>query len=1164
MLRNISVHASILFVLLFLPLSLSHLTAQTDSGIVSGLAVDQSGALVSDATVTLTNTGTNAERTVTTNHSGEYTFPPVAAGIYTVRADAPGFQRFEARVEVTVGGHATVPIKFALSGSQQTVTVIDQGGTTVNTQTQEVSQIVSSVQVSELPSLTRNPYDFVSISGNISSGDKVAQSGATKTTGDQNDTTRGVGYSLNGQRSSGTEILLDGVENVDSYVTGPEVTVPIDAVQEYRITTSNFEPQYGRASGGVVSVVTKSGTNRFHGGAWEFNRLAAYTANTVQNAQSGVPKGGYTRNQFGYDVGGPILKDRLFFFQSTEWVRVRSSANQISLVPTPQFLAASDSATQAFFAQYGSPAPAFTQTLSKDNVVASGVTPTPGGPFDLLPGNTPVLGIAPFASPTNAGGGDPQNTYYLIGRVDFNATPRTQMYGRYVFYNELDETGAMFSSPYSQYNVGASERDNAALFGLTHEFSGSLVSSTKLSFTRHTLSQPFDTSQQNAPTLFLYNNATIGGNLVQFPGFYSQFEGTGGLPSGGPQNTVQISQDIDWTKGQHSFKAGTQLLYIQNNITYGAYAQAVEGIGTSAPTGLDNFLNGTLSIFEGAVDPQGALPCVRNYATGNLIQTPQCQITLPASQPNFARSDRFKDWAVYAQDAWKLTPRFTLNYGVRYEYYGIQHNNKQDLDANFYYGPGASLQAQIRSGQVFTVPDSPIGKLWNPQYGTVGPRVGFAYDINGNGKTSLRGGYGVAYERNFGNITFNVIQNPPNYAVVQITTPSPITTNNAGPIGGSSGTVPLPPTSLRNVDENIRTAATQFYSLTVERQLANNVVASIAYVGSRGTHLYDVKGYNMLGAGNVYLGDPVQDASGNFIYSRLNNQYGSINNRGSAGDSYYNGLNIGFQMTDLERTGLIITANYTVAHSTDNLSSTFSESNSSVNGIGNLGYLDPFNPGLDHGASDFDIRQRFVLAPIYRTQWFKDSHSFAGRLLGGYEVTGIYTVRTGTPFSVSDSSNSLNRSAGVGIPRYTPGTTISNYSFTKAIDKNASGANLYDLVSLPAAVSYGNQALGGISDFGPYPAAMTHRNAFSGPGAWNFDLAASKNIPVREGIEVELRAEGFDIFNHHNLYITESNNDVANYGYDGATIPIQAKKGGVNGGANDERRFGQFALKIKF
>ncbi len=202
-----------------------------------------------------------------------------------------------------------------------------------------------------------------------------------KSPGDQNDTTRGVGYSLNGQRSSGTEILLDGVENVGSYVTGPEVTVPLDAVQEYRITTSNFEPQYGRASGGVVSVITKSGANQFHGGAWEFNRLAAYTANSVQNAQRGVPKGGYTRNQFGYGIGGPILKDRLFFFQSTEWVRVRSAANQISLVPTPQFLAASDAATQAFLTQYGSPATPFTQTLSKDDVVASGVTPTPNGPL---------------------------------------------------------------------------------------------------------------------------------------------------------------------------------------------------------------------------------------------------------------------------------------------------------------------------------------------------------------------------------------------------------------------------------------------------------------------------------------------------------------------------------------------------------------------------------------------------------------------------------------------------------------------------------------------------------------------------------------------------------------------------------------------------------------
>ena len=191
-------------------------------------------------------------------------------------------------------------------------------------------------------------------------------------------------------------------------------------------------------------------------------------------------------------------------------------------------------------------------------------------------------------------------------------------------------------------------------------------------------------------------------------------------------------------------------------------------------------------------------PCARNPYTAALIQTSACTITLPVSQPAFGRSNRFHDWAVYAQDQYKLTPTFTVNYGVRYEYFGVQHNNNQNLDANFYYGPGTGIPAQVRNGNVSTVPNSPIKSFWNPQYGTVSPRVGFALDIFGNGKTSLRGGYGISYERNFGNVTFNAIQNPPNYAVVVLKTVagSPaqtytVTNSNSGPLVGT-GSIALP------------------------------------------------------------------------------------------------------------------------------------------------------------------------------------------------------------------------------------------------------------------------------------------------------------------------------------------------------------------------------------
>ena len=620
--------------LVFAALSTPALVAQTETGSVSGLVTDPTGALVPNATISITKTDTNTVRTASSDTGGQFRFPSIPAGIYQLNAQIPGFQPFTRRFEVTVGGLVTVNATLSVTGGEQTVTVVGESGATVNTETQEVSQLVSSQQVAELPSLTRNPYDFVTIAGNISSGDKVTSSGATSTTGDQNDTTRGVGFSLNGQRPTGTEILLDGVENNDTYVTGPAlISIPIESVQEYRVITSNFGPEYGRASGGVVNIITKGGTNALHGSTWEFNRLSAYTANTVANAQSAVAKGIYTRNQFGYAVGGPVVKDKLFFFQSTEWVRVRSAGANQSLVPTPQFLAAAAPNTQSYFTMYAPTTPAYSSTLLKSDVVAGGVTPTPGGPFAALPNSTPIFGIVNFKAPSNAGGGSPQNTYCLVGRLDFNSTAKTQMFARYALYNEIDQAGGVYSSPYSQFNVGEQNKGATYLYSLTHQFSPRLVSNTKFSFTRNSTNDSGNVSLYNTPTLYFKSSADFGGIQAQLPGFFDINEGAGGLPSGGPQNTAQINQDFDLTRGHHSLRFGTQLFYIQNNISYGAYGQAVEGIGSNLPNSLDNFLNGNLAIFEGAVNPNGAFPCFRNYATGCLPSLLPARLRYPPPSP---------------------------------------------------------------------------------------------------------------------------------------------------------------------------------------------------------------------------------------------------------------------------------------------------------------------------------------------------------------------------------------------------------------------------------------------------------------------------------------------------------------------------------------------------
>ncbi len=308
-------------------------SAQVESGQIAGTVTDQSGAVITGATVTLKNVATGAERTTQTSATGAYLVSGLEPASYQITINSGNFKPFSANAEVTVGGHTTVDAKLSVSAETTEVQVVGEGGVAVNTQSQELSQVIDTLQLSHLPSLTRNPYDFVALSGNVSSGDNTP-GGMSSSGGNsgQNVSNQGVGVSINGQRETGTEILLDGAENVAVFSVLIGNQTPIDSVQEYSVVTNNFSAEYGRASGGIVNLTTKSGTNAIHGSAWEFNRLSAYTANTYANDAANQaagsivdPKGSYTRNVFGFAAGGPIMKNKLFIFESTEWTRVRSS-----------------------------------------------------------------------------------------------------------------------------------------------------------------------------------------------------------------------------------------------------------------------------------------------------------------------------------------------------------------------------------------------------------------------------------------------------------------------------------------------------------------------------------------------------------------------------------------------------------------------------------------------------------------------------------------------------------------------------------------------------------------------------------------------------------------------------------------------------------------------
>jgi hypothetical protein len=1190
--------------------------AQVDTGSISGNVHDTSGGMVPGATVTATNVATAAERSTKTGSGGQYTVQGLVPGNYKVRVSSPNFTTFETTIEVTVGGALTINAELQVGTSSTVIEVTAGAGTEVNTQTQELSQLVDSAQLASLPSLNRNPYDFVVLSGNVSNGDNTNASMDSS----QNLSARGVGYAINGQREAGTEILLDGVENIGVFTVVAGQTIPADSIQEFSIITNNFGPEYGRASGGVVNVDTKSGSNQIHGSAYEYNRVSALTANTYgndsENALAGsivAPKGTYVRNQFGFTGGGPIIKNKLFVFFSEEFVRVRSTASVVDDVFDPAFLALLPSNTQAYFAKYGTGVLPTTSSTTVGQVQAAGGfgTTTTGGvttnnPIPLLNGITPIPASTPmfdtvnYSAPFNSGGGLPQNTYDLVGRLDYNLNAKTQVFFRFARFSENDFAGSSGYSPYPQYDVGDTNFDNSALLSVNYAIRNNLLNNLKLSFTRFNVASAYDTSLTNTPNLFLQNGEQpqsmnpATNNLIQLPGLQNSTDGNGGLPFGGPQNTVQVEEDLAWTKGRHTARFGGEFTYIQLNYAYGAYQQAVEALGGDLAESLNSLVNA-----GGVIDPStgafaspmvefdarvngGVLPCVLD-TYGNAIQTPACTVTPPLSQASPARSYRYKDWALYAQDSFKATRRLTINYGLRYEHYGVQHNNNQQLDSDFVNG-NCPFPCSIETGNVEISPNSPIGQMWAPRWGTPAPRVGFAYDVFGDGKTALRGGFGISYERNFGNVTYNASFNPPASAVVTAACTANgngvvgnnctnyVTNNDLGPLGlSSTPPSPLPPVELRDNADNINVAQTQFWSLAAEHRLANNTILAVSYSGAHSVHLYDLSNLNLIGSAQALGGEPLvtgtDTATGETCpynnpltgvptcYTRLNQQYSNINVRGSNGVGTYNALNVKFQTTNLYHTGLTIVANYTYSHALDDLSDTFSGSLTSDS----LGYLDPQHPQLDYGSSDFDVRHRFVLSPIWETPWFKSGRGFLTQALGGWTISGIFTARTGIPFSVyTFSPYNLN---GYLVPRLAPATPITDWGVAGNPTAVAGVANSFVGLTVPASGVTGplNPTLG-IDDFGPFPANMTGRNAFSGPGAWNADAAVQKSFKLTERFNLQFRCEGFDVLNHHNFYIDPFS--VTN------TTQILEEKGGIGsaatGGNNDERRFMQFSLRLVF
>lgn len=1109
--------------------------AQTETGQITGRITDAAGAVLPGAIIAVRAVETASERQVTTNREGLYVLPNLQPGQYEMTVTAAGFATTVLRVIVSVGSrnvqNFNLVIAPANAPADKTKQVVLIGpDVTVEQSTQSLSTVFNEKQIRELPTLTRNVYDLLALSGNVAPSSNAPGGNASE---------RGAGLAINGQRVASINFLQDGAVNNNQYSTQVGQRVPLESVQEIRIISGGLSAEYGRAAGGIVNVVTKAGSSAYHGTAYGYNRVSALSSNSFDNNARGLEKGVFTRNQYGYSIGGPAIKEKLYFFNSTEWTKVRSFAPVINIVPSADLIAASAETTRTYFARFG--LANSLPTENDDNAsklytkaeIASLFPIIKGGAFDKIKSDKVVFGQVVNNRPTDAGGGDPQNTLQSVARLDFNYSKKETISMRLGTDRQNLFEGTNSFNPYNGFNTGTQLQNDNLSLSLTQAHTSRLITQTRLAVNRLKYEQPLGTAGSTPGLLFFGNTTpTIEGYALSLPGYSTT--GATALPFGGPQNVFQLYQDGTYLWRKHEVRFGGLYSYTQDNRTYGAYQNAVQVLGNANNFGqaLDNLVKGKLYSFTGALDPRGRFP-------GDTL-------TLPAEAPNFTRSNRYFETAAYLNDAWRVRRNVTVNLGVRYEFFSVPHNRNENLDSNFYLGTGANMFEQIRSGKVQLTSGSASKGFYKNDANNYAPRVGFAWDVFGDGRTSLRAGYGVAFERVFDNAIASIIQNPPNYAEVALIAGTnisglDITDSNTGPFD-ETGTLKIPQSNITAIDANLKTAYARFWNVSLQRELARNLVVSVDYSASAGRDLYAVSNFNRLGSGNVYLKDAC--AAGKCT-ARLNAQYADINLLTNQGSSDYQGVTVGLDGRNFLSRGLTFNARYTWATAKDNLSSTLSEGTNNFN----YGFLDPFNPELDRGYADYDIRHRFVFGGTWEIPYqpgFEPS-TITGliykHMLSGLSLSSIFSAQTGTPFTVYDCTKSANSVCSRAV-----GNAETTGSDNPA---NASAANRFQYINLSGltAGSYVN-AITGSSIFGPFPTTMTARNDFRGPGSWNVDFALIKTFRAREWATIQLRGEVYNAFNHTNLFVSGNETDISRFGY------VPALRNG--------RRNLQFALRIIF
>ena len=1063
-------------------LAVLSLQAQQITGSLRGNVTDPSGAVVQNAAVTAQQVETGLRRTVTTDRAGAYVLAELPIGHYQLQVEARGFQKYvRDGISLNVNEMADVNVKLSVGTESEKVEVMADAQLIQNTTT-SLGKAVLQQEILDLPLNGRNFSQL----GVLQTGVVPLTPGLQEAGGTLRD---GQAYAVDGQRPESNNFLIDGANNFNSVDAGFVVKPPVDAISEFRIISHNADAEFGHSSGSTTNIVTRSGSNSFHGSAWEFLRNDAFDA-TNYFAQSVEP---LKQNQFGGSIGGPVRRDKTFFFGYYEGFRNRQGETRTATVPSPL-------ERQGDFSQSG---------ITLLNLFAGPVPqPLPG---DKVPFINPIsAGLLQFIPLPNRGTNSFVSTQTLHDdsdqfgvRIDHYLSPADVLNFRYMFSNSsLLDPLSVSGADVPGFPVGENHRAQNFVAQETHTFSPHMIGLFRFSFLRykflfdqhinHTLPSTFGFGY--SPTL----DVAAGPPFIQISG-YSQF----GDPITGPRNTYQNSFDesaaLTLIHGRHEMKFGGGFQRDQINALQGI---ATNGFFVFAPVPITDAFASFL-IGQPVVFLQGGGDLSRELRGNSL------------------------NW--YAQDTFKMTPRLTVNYGVRYElpFPYTENKNRQNL---FVPGAQSKVMPSAPAGLLYPGdPGVPAGLIPTFKKGFA-PRIGLAWDPTGNAHWLVSAAYGIFYEPYYtgqGGPLQDAISAPPYLATPQVSFPdfgNPFTTQPSPINGGFSR-----PMTLLVLNPKLNLPYAQDWNLTIQKSFGNDWLYEIGYVGTTGTKLPRF----IEGNPTIYI--PGQSTEDNVNQRRLysgctlaqpdNCNFASVGEIAGIANSSYNALQSSLRKRFSH--GLSFLASYTFSKSIDDVSS-FNITGSAARPTAGENDLaqNPFNIAAERGRSMFDARHRIVLSYQWSLPWLRGSRSWYGHAFGDWQVNGITTFMSGTPFTVFDSNDvslqggapeitgfSANRPNLIGDPNSGPQTTAEWFN-TSSFQRLTPNPN-------SPVQQFGNEG----------------RNVVQGPGYQQWDFSAMKNIHVAEAKDLQFRAEFFNIFNHPNFRLPDSDISSPTFGQIQEALP---------------------------